>query len=333
MMIKNDLPQGTLKESKYQKSKKTLKTIGICMIVAGIVVSGAIVATNINSDTNKADSKASTYDQLLAKEKTTFNEKQETARTNADRFKTEAEALANKIDAEKQAVLPDYDLVSFAHITDAQNVELARIDRNYQSEIDAMDQRASEIGDGISFDCQIRVKCKVTDSFGQFAKITTGKEFDPNFDGSAELIELKMDADSAEFMADNGSIMAVIIPAAMPLILLCGLGGILLLFAHQRETAAFAVQGALPVMSEATGKMVKSLDDNGTLDIIAKTGAKMTARSAKYMDESGAVDALAKVEAKKTSKTIKHLKDDGTLDTIAETGAKIMGTAPKSQKK
>jgi len=314
-MIQNDLPTEVLTEEKYQAQKKKLKTIALCLIGAGVAISLTIgIIGFLNSDAHTAGRKRSDFEQLLQEEEAAFL-------ANYETVKSDAETLATKIDQEKRAIVADYDLLSYSQISSDERLELKRVDQKHQSEIKAMQKEVSNLGFGVDFRCGETSMCEIHDPFNRAEKF----EIDKN--GSEKLRQLETDAKHSEFFSSS-SLPAVIIPALIPLVMLGSIGFMLLLMAHQRNIAAFGAQGTLPVASEGIGKLTKSLDDNGTLDIIAETGAKMMAKSAdaqkkhkvpeksaelkkahvRAMNKSGATTASAKqagVYAEEVAKGIK----------------------------
>jgi len=271
-MIQNDLPQGVLSEEKYQAQRKKLKTIALCLISLGVLVSLAIVIGILTSRANEKNSR----DDTIAAYEARFQEETAAHQANYEAVQSEANALAAKIDAEKQAVLADYDLLSLFQIR-SYELELKKVDQKYQAEISAMEKRVEKLGFGVKFECGTTKKCSIRDPFGETEKFTISNH------GSDKLKELETDAAKAKFYnnaASNSSIMQVVAPAIMPLMFFGMAGAMVLMFAHKRDIAAHVTQAGLPVATEGIGKGIKALDDNGTLDIIATTGAKILGKSA-----------------------------------------------------
>jgi len=211
--------------------------------------------------------------------------------------------LESKIDAEKRAVYQYYDLNSSFSPSNLGLDEYVRVDK----EMDKIDAKYYVELEAI--------KAKVG------PLIASNKTNDPTV-GVKDVNWRLMFDDRA--MGNSAMLAGIIVP-----LILGGMPGLMLfVIAHQREIAAYGMQGALPVASESVGKMVKSLDDNGTLDILAETGAKMMGKQAdaqvKYgvpekraklekadveaMNQTGATEAVAgqkEVYAEKTAKGIK----------------------------
>lgn len=256
-MIENDLPQGVLKEEKYKKVKSKLKTAafvvwGVSILIAGIIV----VAAQTNSNNIKKD---------------TGNTSQVTKETeNNLAIKQELTDIESKIDNEKKAIFPTYKTTSSYSRSkigwdEGERIEnaLDAVNLKYVDDIQAIADRAgldkSVTGDNLDS----TISSIKNDIDFKNNKIKSENEYELSGIKSKSELEL--------------SYMFI----ALPVLLFGGfLGFSLMMMAHQREIAAYGAQGMLPVASEGMGKMVKSLDDNGTLDILAETGAKMMGKQA-----------------------------------------------------
>ncbi|MDR1032445.1 MAG: hypothetical protein LBL84_00325, partial [Candidatus Nomurabacteria bacterium] len=241
-----------------------------CLMGLGVLIALAIVIValiNNNSISNAYNDKKANYEQLLEKEKTAFNEQKQTDQDNTSKALAEAKTLINQIDTEKRAVYSDYSSTSgFLNATQAQRTELERIDEKYASQV-------SEINNRLPSACKITGTAysvyKLSDSCPSDNQIgSSDKEFNAATNGSNELKELETEVRMSD--DDDFFLTPKLFMALFPLLIFGGLGVMLLLFAHQREIAAYSAQAGLPVATEAIGKGVKALGDDGTIDTVAK---------------------------------------------------------------
>lgn len=271
-MIENDLPQGILKEEKYKKIKSKLKTAAFIVWGMTLLIAGAIVATVlINSSNVEPDNSSSQVTQ-------------ETEKNLA--IKQELADIESEIDTEKKAIFPTYKTTSsygpgkvgwdeYERITNALDVVNLKYVDDVQAIVDkaALDQTVN--GDNLDFSISY-----VKDQLDNKNK-TIVRENESELSRS----EFKSKFESSKMLA------------ALPVLLMGGMIGLMLMIvAHQREIAAYGMQGTLPVASEGMGKMVKSLDDNGTLDIIAETGAKMMGKQAEAQIKHNVPQKQAELE-------------------------------------
>ncbi len=273
-MIENDLPQGVLKEEKYKKIKNKLKTAAFLVWGITILIAGVIIATVLAKNSNNIEKDTVSSSQVT----------QETEKNLA--IKQESVDIESEIDTEKKAVFSTYKTTSsyspskvgwdeHNRITNA----LDAINLKYVDDVQAIADKAGldQTVDG------------------------------DNLDFSIDYIQSQIDAKNKAIVSENerellrseskskfeSSYMVI----ALPVLLMGGMIGLMLMMvAHQREIAAYNMQGTLPVASEGIGKMVKSLDDNGTLDIIAETGAKMMGKQAEAQIKNNVPQKQAELE-------------------------------------
>lgn len=264
-MIENDLPQGVLKEEKYQKTKSKLKKIAFIIWGVAALIAGTLVLVDIINTNNNNNSSTQAVNAEVSKN---------------DAIRQELADIEDKIDTEKRAIFPTYDVPSTYSISlvgwdENERIETALdlVDAKYVDDVQTLADKVDGLNE------------KVTAVF---------------LDSSISRIKSSLDYNETKAKNDasfNKNKVSGLSFIAIPVVMFGGIIGLMLmLVAHQREMAAYGMQGTLPVASEGMGKMVKSLDDNGTLDIIAETGAKMMGKTAEAQMKHNVPQKQAELE-------------------------------------
>ena len=302
MAIDNDLPKNILSEEKYQSNKKKIKGIAFGCIILGITISLILVVVNlmgnIDAENDYADEQIK-YEQLLNQEKTAFEEKNRAALEKA-------ETLIEEINIESFAVADDASISEFDR-----HSAYSKIDRKYAAQI-------SEVNAELPSGCSVTGSAIF--SYELFGNDCSAPEFKIFFDGSKKLKELDTElARSSNKKAGDLFLTPKLLASFFPLILLGGLGGMMFLFAHQREIAAHQAQGIVPVAGESLVKMsgytgeavsnvIDSMDKNGALDKIAKAGAKFTGKTIDEKNKQGVTKKEAEYRAEQAEGIVKGIK-------------------------